>query len=272
MSNVSIYEKSWINLVFEDKNKAYGAYQLRQENPRTTLFAFLGGVTLITLLLCGWFLFSSFGKKPEGTIIECPLGPTIVPVEIKPIVEPVKPIAETEQQPSNAEPNPFQNYVVAATPLVNTEVPINRDIEPQTGATGPDTGTTGSGIDTASEGGSPGGTVIAAPTAPSGPVTTNVLDRLPKFPGGIEKFYQYIIYNIDKPEVDDHLSSISVLMSFVIEKDGSMTDIKALRSTDKNLEKEAIKVLKNLKIKWEPGYKDNEKMRTLYVLPIKVAL
>jgi protein TonB len=42
MSNVSIYEKNWIDLVFEDKNKAYGAYQLRQENSRTTLFAFLG--------------------------------------------------------------------------------------------------------------------------------------------------------------------------------------------------------------------------------------
>ena len=56
MSNVSIYEKNWIDLVFEDKNKAYGAYQLRQENSRTTLFAFLGSLTLILVLLGGWFL------------------------------------------------------------------------------------------------------------------------------------------------------------------------------------------------------------------------
>lgn len=269
MSNVSIYEKSWINLVFEGKNKEYGAYQLRQENPRTTLFAFLGGVTLITLLLCGWFLFSSFGDKPV-TKIECPIEPTIVPVTL-PEVKPQQPKGEKPQQPSAAKPNPFQNYIVAATPLVNTEVPITRNIEPQTGSTGPDTGT-GPAIDTPSEGGTPTGTVIAAPAAPEGPVSTTVLDRLPAYPGGIEKFYQYIIYNIDKPEVDDHLSSISVLMSFVIEKDGSMTDIKALRSTDKNLEREAIKVLKTLKVKWSPGYKDNQKMRTLYVLPIKVTL
>ena len=44
MSNVSIYEKNWIDLVFEGKNKAYGAYQLRQENSKTSLFALIGGV------------------------------------------------------------------------------------------------------------------------------------------------------------------------------------------------------------------------------------
>lgn len=270
MSNVSIYEKSWINLVFEDKNKEYGAYQLRQENPRTTLFAFLGGVTLITLLLVGWFLFSSFGSKSEVPII-CPMGPTIVPVELKPIEEPFKPKTEITESSAPAEPNPFQNLVVAATPLVNTDVLRNSDVEPQTGATGTDTGT-GPAIDIPAEGGSPTGTIISAPAAPEGPVPATVLDRLPQYPGGIDKFYQYIIYNIDKPEVDDNLSSISVLMSFVIEKDGSMTDIKALRSTDKNLEREAIKVLKASKVKWSPGFKDNQKVRTLYVLPIKVAL
>lgn len=61
-------------------------------------------------------------------------------------------------------------------------------------------------------------------------------------------------------------------MSFVIEKDGSMSDIKVLRSSDKSLEKEAIRVLKSLKVKWAPGYMDNEKVRTQYTLPIKVAL
>ncbi|RZK05534.1 MAG: hypothetical protein EOO46_15815 [Flavobacterium sp.] len=41
MSNVSIFETRWINLVFEGKNKEYGAYQLRQENPKTTVKALL---------------------------------------------------------------------------------------------------------------------------------------------------------------------------------------------------------------------------------------
>ncbi len=39
MSKLSIYENSWLDLVFEGRNKEYGAYQLRQQNPKTTLKA-----------------------------------------------------------------------------------------------------------------------------------------------------------------------------------------------------------------------------------------
>lgn len=49
-----------------------------------------------------------------------------------------------------------------------------------------------------------------------------------------------------------------------------MTDIKVLRSSDKNLEKEAILVLKALNVKWSPGFKDGDKVRVLYTLPIKL--
>lgn len=270
MSNVSIYEKNWMNLVFEDKNKEYGAYQLRQENSRTTLFAFLSGVTFITLLLLGLLLLSSFNSEPKIPNDVIP-DVTIIPVTLEPKKEPLRPKAETKKSAAAATTeNKFKRYEASKTPD-DIDVPKNETpLAPS--ATGPDTGTTGLAIDTPTEGGTPTGTVINAPAAPEGPVTTNMLDRLPQYPGGINKFYQYIIYNIDKPEVDDNLNSISVLMSFVIERDGSMTDIKALRSTDKNLEREAIKVLKASKVKWSPGFKDNQKVRTLYVLPIKVAL
>ena len=50
MSKLSIYESRWIDLVFEDKNKNYGAYQLRQESTKNTVSAFFLGVLLITHL------------------------------------------------------------------------------------------------------------------------------------------------------------------------------------------------------------------------------
>ena len=271
MSNVSIYEKNWINLVFEDKNKAYGAYQLRQENPKTTLFAFLGGLTVVLFLLGGGYLFSSFSSKPESPIISCPMEPTIVPVDLEPKKEPFKPKTEIQQSSATTKPNPFQNLVVAATPLVTTEAPKTTDIESPTSTTGQDNGT-GMSTATPTGGGSPTGTAISVAAIEKGPVTTNELDRLPEYPGGIKKFYEYVGNNFEKPDVDEHLSSVSVIMSFVVERDGSMTDIKVLRSSDKDLEREAIRVLKSLKVQWSPGYKDGEKMRTLYTLPIKVAI
>ena len=50
MSNSSIYESKWTNLVFENKNKEYGAYQLRQENSKTTVTALFVALLLIATL------------------------------------------------------------------------------------------------------------------------------------------------------------------------------------------------------------------------------
>jgi protein TonB len=269
MSNVSIYEKNWIDLVFEDKNKAYGAYQLRQENSRTTLFAFLGSLTLILVLLGGWFLFSSFGRKPEPTIINCPVSPTITPVKLKPRIEPTKPMNQNIQV-KTASPNKFKKYVASTTP-VEIEVPVTATI-PMTSNTAGNGTEAGSTVSTSTGGESPTLTTTTPTTVGSEPVLSGTLDRLPEYPGGINKFYEYVGNNIEKPEIDEHLSMISVIMSFIIEKDGTMSNIKVLRSSDKNLEREAIRVLRTLKVKWAPGYKDGEKMRTLYTLPIKVAL
>ena len=103
------------------------------------------------------------------------------------------------------------------------------------------------------------------------PFTIGSINEIPKEPEWIKKFYEYVGDSIDKSEVENSSSSVSVIMAFVIEKDGTMTDIKVLRSFDKALENEAIRVLKALRIKWSPGYLDGEKVRTLYTLPIKVA-
>ena len=65
---------------------------------------------------------------------------------------------------------------------------------------------------------------------------------------------------------------MSVSVSFVIEKDGSMTDIKVLRNPGYGLDKEAIRVLKALKTKWKPGVKNGKYVRTQYTLPIKIQM
>lgn len=270
MSNVSIYEKNWIDLVFEDKNKAYGAYKLRQENSRTTLIAFFSSITLIVAIIGGGMIFSSFNKIPDVPVVAIPDSPTIVPVnlETKPEIEKPK-VAPIQQPSSAATPNKFKKYVADKNPDTEVEVVKNTDIAPQTTTTGSGTDN-GPAIDTPTTGGNTTGTAVIS--IPDGPITTNELDRLPKYPGGMEKFYQYVGNTINKEEIESSSFSVNVIMAFVIERDGTMTDIKAVRSSDKNLEREAIRVLKKLKVKWEPGYKDGEKVRTQYLLPIKVAL
>ena len=93
------------------------------------------------------------------------------------------------------------------------------------------------------------------------------LDVRPEYPGGMPEFYLYIQKNYKVPYVKG--LSGKVLVSFVIEKDGSITDIKVLRDAGHGTGDEAVRILKNCK-KWSPGEQNGAKVRCSYVLPINL--
>ena len=77
MSKVSVFEQGWIDLVFEGRNKQYGAYQLRQEQSKTTIVALITGIALILALVSIPAVINYFNPQqavissdPEGPIIE----------------------------------------------------------------------------------------------------------------------------------------------------------------------------------------------------------
>lgn len=267
MLQTSIFEKRWLDLVFEGKNKAYGAYQLRLESPRTTMLAMLYALLFIGGAAGGGFLLSSFGHHPSGNGLPPIENDTLVitPYRNDP-VEPVLPKPKkTQTKTSVADPIPeWRNDPVVAPPDERNTDPVEN---PPTGqpdpATGTDTGTT-AGPGTATD----QGTNTVAPVNP-GPVPPGVLDRQPMFPGGMPAFYSYVGNNFDKPELDE-AKIVRIFVSFVIEKDGSMTDIEVRNKPGYALEKEAIRVLKSLKKKWTPGIKAGQPVRVLYTLPIVI--
>jgi TonB family protein len=93
------------------------------------------------------------------------------------------------------------------------------------------------------------------------------LDVIPEYPGGIAEFYLYLQKNYKVPNVKGLGGKIAV--SFVIEKDGSITDIKVLRDIGHGTGEEAIRVLQNCK-KWQPAEQNGAKVRCSYMLPIKL--
>lgn len=266
MSNVSIYEKKWIDLVFENKNQKYGAYQLRQENERTTLLALFSGLLFIAAI-SAVFLLSSFINKP--VVVETPpvIDEPIIVVDYK--VPPKVPIeipkAATPLPQAPKKITPFTPLVIVKPIDATDPVPTNNNVIPNTptGPTSPTgTGTIPAEIHTGT---------VKTPTDGNAIAIEAELDYLPEYPGGIIKFREYIANNFEKPELDG-VTTVKVLMSFVIEKDGSMTNIKVLRNPGYGLDVEAIRVLKSLKTKWKPGLKDGQKMRTQYNLPITVQM
>lgn len=264
MSKSSIFESAWLNLVFEGKNKAYGAYQLRQESPRTTLYAFALGLFFVAAVASIGLFLSSFGNKP--TMNNVPVINDTLRVtkweNFEPPVAPALPRVPKKSEPVSEVPDASdmtQNPTIVSADQADN---VTRNTDPPASPNGQ----TGNGEGTST---TTGISTIAPDTTPDSdtPSPLTVLDKMPEFPGGINGFYKYVGDNFEKPEIDH---TVTVLISFVIEKDGSITDIKVLRNPGYGLDKEAIRVLKSLKTKWKPGIKSGQPVRVLYQLPIKI--
>ena len=98
-------------------------------------------------------------------------------------------------------------------------------------------------------------------------VYTNA-ETKPQFDGGISEFYNYVGKNYRVPEVEGLNGKVYV--QFVIEKDGSLTDIKIIRDIGHGTGQEAVRVLKNSP-KWIPAKQNGRPVRILYSLPISIA-
>ena len=96
-----------------------------------------------------------------------------------------------------------------------------------------------------------------------------VVEDMPKFPGNVQ---QWISKNIKYPMIaQENNIQGRVFVQFVIERDGSVTDVKVARSVDPSLDKEAIRVVKAMP-KWTPGKQRNKPVRVSYTVPINFQL
>ncbi len=96
---------------------------------------------------------------------------------------------------------------------------------------------------------------------------TVAIEVKPEFPGGIGEFYKYFAKNYRTPNVKKLNGKVYV--SFIIEKDGSINEIKVLRDIGYGTGEEAIRVLK-LSPNWKPGEQNGRKVRCSYNLPIAI--
>ena len=275
MSKLSIYETGWINLVFQDRNKEYGAYQLRQETTKTSLRALFMGTLLLASLFSIPTLINHFSSDNGVTATIPDFSNTlvqlsdIVPNQILETQKQVLPEIKKQIPEKTVESAQLVNPVIVQASQANQDIAKNTDNSSVTNTTSEGPGTVG--INPTSTSGV--GTETAITTVDSGNTIVNsvALDKLPEFPGGISKFYSYVGNNFEKQEIDGS-GSIRVYVSFVIERDGSMTDIQVKRDPGYGLGKEAVRVLKSLKTKWSPGMIAGKPVRTAYNLPITVQM
>jgi periplasmic protein TonB len=264
MQNTTIYDKNWTNLVFDGRNKSYGAYQLRNENEKTIFTALL----IATGILITFFGIIAMNKSDNHKII---VDPIITPIEIsrfqievpKKTTVAVTPVTNNKIKKIAAitSKHTIVAYPIDSTPLAPTGT------TPMTGTESGSMNTSNTGTTTITNSTS-ATTTTEIPLITKKPIESELLDKNAEFPGGIHEFLNYVGKNFKIPE--DEGLNIKVQVQFIVEIDGTLSGIKAIKDPGYGMGQEAIRVLKSLKTKWEPGIYKGEKVRTLYTLPIAI--
>ncbi|MDR1973992.1 MAG: TonB family protein [Bacteroidales bacterium] len=267
--DINIFEPIWRELVFEGKNKEYGAYKLRRNSSRYHLlafviviaFAFLVGSmpTLLTLLK-----FDSKAKeetrvtelsqledeKPkEEEVIDHSTPP---PPELKTTIKFTPPIITEDDKVRDEDQIKTQDELAQSRAAISI-----KDV------TGKDDGT---GVDIVD--------VMEAGRI-SDAVEETVLivaEQMPAFPGGTEKLSQWLQSELRYPPVATERGlSGTVYIQFTVGRDGAIRDIEIARSPDPVFDKEAIRVVQKMP-KWIPGRQHGRPVTVRFTLPINFNL
>jgi protein TonB len=99
-----------------------------------------------------------------------------------------------------------------------------------------------------------------------------VVEQEPVFPGGFQSFYKFLAKNVHYPAsaVQNHIQG-KVFVTFVVETDGSLTDMKVVKSVSPDIDAEAIRVLKSSP-NWKPGLQNGKPVRIQFAVPIDFSL
>ena len=100
----------------------------------------------------------------------------------------------------------------------------------------------------------------------------DVVEQMPSFPGGTEAMMSYVSRSIKYPTVaEENGIQGLVTVSFVVEKDGSISGAKVIRSVDPSLDKEALRIIRSMP-RWTPGKQDGKPVRVKYTIPVRFKL
>ncbi len=266
-SNLSLDE-----IVFENRNKAYGAYDLRTNYRSVLTKAFIFGTILFCVAAFTPFVIMKIKQMnaketqevnanlidiiPEETIIEEPVEeeppPPPPPKEEPPQQEVIQNVVPEPVKAPKVEtpPPPITKQLETTTGLVNIEGVKTPSYTPPPPPPGPSKSTT----------------VEVKPQVSETQVYTEV-EQLAEFPGGINSFRSKVGSSFDTSVMDGDEGTVKTEITFVVERDGSITDVKA-SGPNKDFNAEAIRTVKSVKNKWAPAKINGQAVRYRYRLPL----
>ncbi len=278
MAKIDLYDPKWVDMVFDGKNKSYGAFQLRKGTSSRNIKSLI--ILVIAAALVGGFLAwkvieqkqaeqqAAYMEALELSKLQKEAKKQEKKEVVKPKVEPKKeiPVARQTQK--------FTAPVIKKDELVKEENQIKQmDKLDDKVAVGTENheGTKDRNVEAVRN----DIAVNTPPPAPKEEVTNKVFDVvevMPSFPGGQGALMSYLSSHTKYPVVaQENGVQGRVTVSFVVERDGSITDVHVVRSVDPSLDREAARVISSMP-NWQPGKQNGSAVRVKFNVPVQFKL
>jgi protein TonB len=281
MAQIDLTKNGWCDLIFEGRNKQYGAYKLRTQTGKRNLKAIITIAILAALCIvlfyikAGYDAYQAAHAKNENV------------TEISTLNQPKKKEAKVERKVQVEEKKEVVKEVKSSikftAPVIKKDAEVKPEEEMKTQDQIMQTNTAIGALDV--KGNSDQGEILkVTQRVETEPVKTeapkpevenkvfDVVEQMPSFPGGQSALMQYLQSNVKYPVVaQENGVQGRVVVSFVVERDGSITDVQVVRSVDPSLDREAQRVVRSMP-KWIPGKQNGQAVRVKYNVPVSFRL
>lgn len=270
MAKIDLTSPEWCELIFQNKNKEYGAYKMRSESPKRHNWAML---IVVILAIVGFSIpklieFATPEKKEvmtEVTVLSKLDEAEVKDDEVKKL-EPVAPpppalkssIKFTAPVIKKDEEVRDEDEIKSQEEITNTKVAISiADVKGNDELNGKD-------IADLKE------VITQAPVEEEKPYVA--VEQMPQFPGGDAELLSFIAKNLHYPTIaQENGIQGKVYIRFVVSATGAVKDVQVLKSLDPYCDKEAIRVIKSLP-NWIPGKQNGKNVPVYYTVPITFKL
>ncbi len=282
--DVDLSSREWCDLVFEGKNKDFGAYVLRTESPKrhnkAVLYTLLGAILLVGIIIGTVTVNNILAERALRDQAE--QEEVIVDMNTEePEDEPEQ--EKLEQPKPEVLPEEVLNTVKVTELAIVQDDQVKKEDEIKTqdelketetafGQKDNDKGTEDRNVTrTLKE-----EVVVEKKVEPEKKAEPEQIfksvEQPPTFPGGEAALMKYLSSHIQYPTMaQENNVQGRVVVQFVVEKDGHVGEVKVVRSVDKDLDREAVRVCKSLP-KFTPGRQNGQAVRVWYTLPVNFKL
>lgn len=276
MDTNKILQADVLDILFDNRNKAYGAYELRKNYHKRLKKSMMIVATLLLITVSAPIVASMFDKP---IVIDLPNDEpriiknveVIIPKEPEPKVPEAKPLKPTDPV----------NTIANTTPIIELANEVNDADLPPTKEALKDAvsgieNKEGEGTEVLDLPNNDGEGTAIIPQEPA-PNDNEIFDdvdvsQMPEFPGGEEELMRYLAQNIQYPkQALDGNTEGRVLIGFVVNKEGEIDDVKVLRSIGDGCDEEAVRVIHKMP-KWKPGKNNGKLVNVFYNLPVTFQL